>query len=115
MVVGRTTRARLLRREQRGDARPPRIGELRDGGSEELDREPVVRSRMLVCPARRVTAPGDSLVAAPKDRPGEPQAAAVGGLGEQQQQTADFRHGEWDQVLSTPFWPSLAWRRVTAR
>jgi hypothetical protein len=39
---------------------------------------------MLARPARGVTAPGDGLVPAPKDRPGEPEAAAFRGLGERQ-------------------------------
>jgi hypothetical protein len=38
-----------------------------------------------------------------------------GGLGERQQQAADFRHGERDQVGSTPFCPAVAWSRVTSR
>ena len=115
VVVGRTTTRGFLRRQQRGDPRPARIGELRDGGSEELDRERAVRSRILVGSACRVTASGNRLVPAAKGRPGEPEVGAFGWLREHEQQTADFRHGERNQALSAPFLPSSAWSRVTSR
>jgi hypothetical protein len=115
VVMGGATRGRLLRREQRRDARPVCIGELRNGRSEGLDRERAVRGRLLMCPTCRVTAPGDRLVPAAKGRPGEVDAAAVGGRGEGEQQAADFRHGERDQALSAPFLLSFAWSRVTSK
>ena len=115
VVVGGTTTRGFLRREQRGDARPALIGELRDGGAEDLDHERTVRGWMLVCPACRVTASGHRLVPAAKGRPGEPEAGAFGGLGEHEQQTADFRHGERNQALTAPFLPSFAWSRVISR
>jgi hypothetical protein len=43
------------------------------------------------------------------------EVAVVGGRGEGEQQTADFRHGERDQALSAPFLPSFAWSRVTSK
>jgi hypothetical protein len=115
MVVGRTTRARLLRWEQGSDASPTRISERRDGRSEDLDRERAARSRMVLCPACRVTAAGNRLVPATKDRPGELEAAAFRGFGERQQQAADFRHSERDQAGRPPFCSALAWSRVTSR
>ena len=115
MVVGRTTTRRFLRREQRSDARPARIGEFRDGGAEDLDRERAMRGRMLARPAGGVTAPGNRLVPTAKGRPGEPEAGAVGWLREHEQQAADFRHGEGDQARSAPFLPACAWSRVTSR
>lgn len=115
VVVGRTTTVGFLRGQERGDPCPARIGELRDGGAEDLDRERALRLRLLARPTRRVAAPGDCLVPAPKVRPGEPKAEVVGWLGEGEQQAADFRHGERDQALSTPFFPALAWSRVTSK
>ena len=115
VVVRGSTRARLLWREQRGNARPARIGQFRDGGSKGLDRQGPVRRRLLVGPACRVTAAGHRLVPAAKGRPGEPEAGAFRWLHEQEQQAADFRHGQRDQPARTPFLPSLAWCRVTSR
>ena len=77
MVVGGTSRAGLLRREQRGDPRPPRIGEFGVGAAEDPDREPALRLGLLSRPTRRVAAPGDRLVPAAKGRPGEPEAAGA--------------------------------------
>ena len=115
VVMGGSTRGRLLWREQRGNARPARIGQFRDGGSEGLDHQGAERRWLLVGPACRVTASGHRLVPAAKGRPGEPDAGAFGWLHEQEQQAADFRHGQRDQALGAPFLPSLAWRRVTSR
>ena len=115
VIVGGATRARLLRREQWGDARPARIGEVRNGGSEGLDRERAVRGRPLVCPPCGVAAPGHRLVSTAKGRPGEPEAAAFRGLGEGEQQAADFRHRQRNPVDNTPFSSAVAWRRVTSR
>ena len=115
VVVGRTPTRRFLRREQWDDACPARIGELWDGGSEDLDRERAVRGWLLVGPACRVTASSHRLVPAAKGGPGEPEVGAVGWLREHEQQAADFRHGERDQALSAPFLPSCAWSRVTSR
>jgi hypothetical protein len=108
MVMRRTTRAGLLRREQRGDARPPRIGQGEGRAAEDLDRERALRVGLLACPARRVAPSGDRLVPTPKGRPSEAIAAAVGWLAERQQQTADFRHSERDQAASAPFSSALA-------
>ena len=115
MVVGRTTTVRFLQRQEWRDACPPGIGKLRDGGSEDLDRERVLRVGLLTRPARRVAPPGNCLVPAAKGRPGEPQAAAFGGLGQRQQQAADLRYRQGNQVLSAPFSSPWAWSRVTWR
>ncbi len=66
MVMGGTTRRGLLGREQRRNARPAHIGELRNGRSEDLDRERALRVGLLAHPPRRVAAPGNGLVPAPK-------------------------------------------------
>jgi hypothetical protein len=115
VVMGGATRGRLWRREQRRDAHPVCSGERRNGRSAGLDRERAGRGRLLLCPTCRVTAPGDRLVPAAKGRPGEVEAAAVGGLGEGEQQAADVRHGERDQALSAPFLPAFAGSRVTSK
>ena len=115
MVVRGTTRAGLLRWEQRGNARPPRLGQVKRGAAEDLDRQRALRVGFLACPARRVAASGDRLVAAPKGRPSEAKAEAFGWLGQRQQQAADFRHGERDQAASAPFSSALAWSLVTSR
>jgi hypothetical protein len=70
---------------------------------------------MLARPARGVAASGDRLVPAPKGRPGEAEAEAVGWLGQRQQQTADFRRRQRDQAGRAPFCSALAWRLVTSR
>ena len=80
-----------------------------------MNQEVIVRGWMLGCPACCVTASGNRLVPATKGRPGEPEAGAFGWLGEHQQQTADFRHGERNQALRAPFLPSFAWSRVISR
>lgn len=115
MVVRRTTRRRLLRWQQWRDARPPCLGQGESGVAEDLDRQRALRSGLLPRPTRRVAAPGDRLVPAPKGRPGEAEAAALRRLREGQQQAAHFRHGEGDQVGGTPFCPAVAWSRVTSR
>ena len=115
MVVRGTTRGRLLRREQGGDARPPRIGQVTGGLAEDLDRERPWRVGLLAGAPRRMAAPGDRLVPAAKGGPGQAEAEAVGGLGEGQQQAADFRRRQRDQAGRPPFCSALAWRRVTSR
>jgi hypothetical protein len=62
-----------------------------------------------------VATPGDGLVSPSKDRPGEVDAAAVRGLSARQQQVADFRHRERDQVGNAPFSSALARSRVISR
>ena len=105
MVVPGTTRGRLLRREQRGDARPPRVGQVTGGLAEDLDRERPCRVGLLAGAARRMAAPGDRLVPAAKGRPGQAEAEAFGGLGEGQQQAADFRHVSGISLAAPPFSP----------
>jgi hypothetical protein len=115
VVMGGTTRAGFLRREERSDARPPRLGQIGDGVVADLDGERGLGVGLLPRPPCCVAAPGDGLVPAPKDRPGEPEAAAFRGLSERQQQAADFRDGERDQPGRAPFFPASAWCRVTSR
>lgn len=115
MVVGGTTGAGLLRRKQRGDPRPPRIGQLEGGAAEDPLRERALRVGLVARPACRVAVSGNRLVPTAKGRPGESEAAAFGWFGERQQQAADFRHSERDQADSAPFFPASAWRRVTSR
>lgn len=115
LVVRGTTYGRLLGREQWHDASPPCIGQLRRGGSQDLDREQARRVGLVARPARRVAASGVRLVPTAKGRPSEAEIVAFGCLGERQQQAADFRHGERNQVGSPPFCPAVAWSRVTSR
>jgi hypothetical protein len=107
-VVRRTTRGRLLGREERSDARPPRIGQVRGGIPKDLDRERARWVGMLAGAARRLAAPGDRLVPAPEGGPAEAEGTAFGWLGERQQQAADFRHGEGEQRGTPPFSSAVA-------
>ena len=115
MVVGGTTRAGLLRREQRGDALPPRIGQVEGGAMQDLDRERALRVGVLPRSPRRVAALRIGLVPAAKGRPGEAESKAVGGLGERQQQAANFRYGERNQPAGAPCCSAVARCLVTSR
>ena len=115
VVVRGTTRGRLLRGKQRRDACPPPLGQVKGRIVENLDCQRTLRIGLLARPARRVAVLGDGLVPAPKGRPGEAEIETVRGLGEREQQTPHFRHGERDQAGSAPFCSASAWSRVTSR
>jgi hypothetical protein len=121
MVARRTTDLRLLGWEERGDARPPLIGELESLGIQHLDRGQTHGAGVLSCSAGGMAARRHRLVAPPEARPGEPEAEVLGRLTERQEQAARLRYRQGDQVgCRSPFLlPScsaaLAWIRITSR
>ena len=75
-------------------------------------------------PPRQMAAFGDRLMAPPPAGPVQPEAEALGRLGQGQQQPTDLGHRERDQGARrswTPFFPpsrsgaAVAWARVTSR
>jgi len=117
VVVAGAAGRRTLRRQERGDARPGRVGQDEPGGAHDLDRRGVARHRLPPRPPGGVAALGHGLVAAPEARPPQPEGNPARRLGQRQEQAADLRDRQREQVGWPPFWSSspAAWRRVAAR
>ena len=118
MVLRRSADGRALWRQERADPAPLVVRQL--GTRLERDRGGRLygRWRMQAGASGRVAALRDGLVMASPGRPEEAEAEALGRLIEREQQPADFRDGQRDQLARTaPFsWSARrACRRVAAR
>lgn len=98
VIVARSARGRLLRREQRPDAFPSRIAQLpaqRRAGQRSTDR---TRIAPLRYPSGGVTTSSDRLICPPPPRPCQPEGTLLIASCHCQHQPACFRHRERDHA-----------------
>jgi hypothetical protein len=120
VVVPGAADARPLRGQQRPEAGPLGVGQLRERRGGPAGGGAGVPLGSLAGAPRGVAAVGAGLVGAAPPRPAQAVRPARAALSQGQQEAAHLRHRERDQagIRAPPFWaasPRLAARRVTAR
>ncbi len=118
MIVARSSRGRLLRREQRSDTLPFRIAQLpvhRRTGKRGTDSTRSPAPQRTAC---GMAAGGNRLVCPPPARPRESEVSLRVGSGHRQHQSPHFRHRQRDHAgIGAPFFSAssrrAAWRTTT--